>query len=132
MAAGQSGFDEALLAAQPIQRGVDILGGDAAESQHLAQRITSGGGIQQPRGGQFGRRVEQTGDDQCECQITSALRRAAGQQGIELDPAGGAKRGEHVTMGQSTDDLNGVDGGKQLLAAQHGAQLLDPLGRPVG
>jgi hypothetical protein len=97
-----------------------------------AQRITGGGGIQQPRGGQFGRRVEQAGDDQCECQITSALRRAAGQQGIELDPAGGAERGEHVTMGQSTDDLNGVGGGKQLLAAQHGAQLLDPLGRPVG
>ena len=41
-------------------------------------------------------------------------------------------RGEHVTMGQSTDDLNGVGGGKQFLAAQHGAQLLDPLGRPVG
>ena len=57
---------------------------------------------------------------------------AAGQQGIELDPAGGAERGEHVTMGQSTDDLNGVGGGKQLLAAQHGAQLLDLLGRPVG
>src|SRR6187397_326355 len=57
---------------------------------------------------------------------------AQGQQGIELDPAGGAERGEHVTMGQSTDDLNGVGGGKQLLAAQHGAQLLDLLGRPVG
>ena len=97
-----------------------------------AQRITGGGGIQHPRGGQLGRRVEQAGDDQGECQIASALRRAAGQQDLELDPARGAERGEHVAVGKSTDDLNGVGGGKQLLTAQHGAQLLDPLGRPVG
>ena len=66
------------------------------------------------------------------CQITSALRRAARQQGIEFDPACGTERGEDVAMGKSADDLNGVGGGKQFLAAQHGAQLLDPLGRPVG
>ena len=44
----------------------------------------------------------------------------------------GTERGEDVAMGKSAEDLNGVGGGKQLLAAQHGAQLLDPLGRPVG
>src|SRR5271163_4692694 len=39
MAAGQRGFDERLLAAQPIERGIDLLGGDLAEPQHLAQRM---------------------------------------------------------------------------------------------
>ena len=70
--------------------------------------MAGGGGIQHPRGGQLGRRVEQAGDDQGQCQITSALRRAAGQQGIELDPACGAERGEHVAMRQSADDLQAL------------------------
>ena len=119
------------LLTQPIQRGVNLPGGDRAEPQHLAQRIAGGGGIQHPRGGQLRRRVEQAGDDQRKCQITSALRRAARQQGIEFDPACGTERGEDVAMGKSAEDLNGVGRGKQFLAAQHGAQLLDPLGRPV-
>src|ERR1700731_4128990 len=34
------------------------LGGDAAEPQHLAQRMAGGGGIQHPRGRQLGRRLE--------------------------------------------------------------------------
>jgi len=132
VAAGQGGFDEVLLAAQPIQRGVNLPGGDRAQPQHLAQRMTGGGGIQHPRGSQLGRRVEQAGDDQRECQITSALRRATGQQGIEFDAACGGEGGEDVAMGKRSDDLNSIGGGKQLLAAQHGAQLLDAFGRPVG
>src|SRR6202022_4669952 len=76
MAAGQSGFDEGLLAAQPVERGIDLLGGDAAEPQHLAQRMAGGGGIQHPRRRQFGRRLEQAGDDQGQRQIAAAMRRA--------------------------------------------------------
>ena len=48
--AGQLGFDERLLAAKPVERGIDLLGGDLAEPQHLAQRMAGGGGIQHPRG----------------------------------------------------------------------------------
>src|SRR5215469_13973824 len=39
MATGQLGFDEPLLAAQPVERGIDLFGGDLAEPQHLAQRM---------------------------------------------------------------------------------------------
>src|SRR5271154_1490728 len=64
VAAGQPGFDERLLAAQPVERGIDLLGGNAAEPQHLAQRMAGGGGIQHPRGRQLGRWLEQARDDQ--------------------------------------------------------------------
>ena len=37
VAAGQRGFDERLLAAQPVERGIDLLGGDLAEP--LALRL---------------------------------------------------------------------------------------------
>jgi transposase len=35
-------------------------------------------------------------------------------------------------MRHSAEDLDGGDGRKQFLATQHSAQLLDPLGRPIG
>ena len=131
MAAGQRGFDERLLAAQPIERGIDLLGGDLAEPQHLAQRMAGGGGIQHPRGRQLGRRLEQAGDDQSQRQIAAALRRPARQHGVERDAARGAQRGEHVAMRQRADDFHRLGGGQQFVAAQHGAELLDALGGPA-
>src|SRR5207253_7869118 len=50
MATGQPGFDEPLLTAQPVERGIDLLGGNLAEPQHLAQRMAGGGGVQHPCG----------------------------------------------------------------------------------
>ena len=38
MAACELVFDEALLTAEPIEGGIDLVGGDAAEAQYLAQR----------------------------------------------------------------------------------------------
>ena len=132
MPAGQRGFDERLLAAQPVERGIDLLGGDLAEPQHLAQRMAGGGGIQHPRGRQLGRRIEQPCDDQGQRQIAAALRRAARQHGIERNAACGAERGEHVAVRQRTDDFHRRSGGQQFVAAQHGAELVDALGGPAG
>jgi hypothetical protein len=98
VAAGQQRFDKRLLAAQPVERGIDFLGGDAAEPQHLAQRMAGGGGIEHPRGRQLGRRLEQARDDQGQRQIPSALRRPTGQQGVDRDAARGAQCGEHVAV----------------------------------
>ena len=131
VAAGQRGFDERLLAAQPVERGIDLLGGDLAEPQHLAQRMAGGGGIQHPRGRQLGRRLEQAGDDQGQRQIAAALRRAARQHGVERDAARGAERGEHVAVRQRADDFHRLGGGQQFVAAQHGAELLNALGGPA-
>ena len=94
--------------------------------------MAGGGGIQHPRGRQLGRRLEQAGDDQGQRQIAPALRRPPRQHGVERDAARGAERGEHVAMRQRADDFHRLSGGQQLVAAQHGAELLDALGRPAG
>ena len=131
VAAGQPGFDERLLAAQPVERGIDLLGGDAAEPQHLAQRMAGRGGVQHSRGRQLGRRLEQARDDQGERQIAPALRRPTRQHGVERDAAGGAERGEHVAVRQRADDFHRRSGGQQFVAAQHGTELLNALGGPA-
>ena len=78
-------FDERLLAAEPVEGGVDLAGGDAAEAKGFAQRVAGGGGVEHARGGQFGRRIEQPGDDERQRQVAAALGRAAGQQLVEAD-----------------------------------------------
>ena len=93
VAAGQPGFDERLLPPQPVERDINLLGDDAAEPQPFAQRMAGSGGIQHPRGRQLGRWLEQARDDQSQRQIPPALRRPAGQHGIERDAARGAQRG---------------------------------------
>ena len=130
--AGQRGFDERLLASQPVERGIHLLGGDLAEPQDLAQRMAGGGGIQHPRGRQLGRRLEQARDNQGQRQIAPALRRAARQHRVERDAACGAQRGEHMAVRQRADDFHRRSGGQQLVAAQHRAELLNALGRPAG
>ena len=112
VAAGQLGFDERLLAAQPVERAIDLLGGELAEPQHLAQRMAGGGGVQHPRGRQLGRRLEQAGDDQGQCQIAPPLRRAARQQRVERDVARGAQCGEHMAVRQRADDFHRLGGGQ--------------------
>src|SRR5882724_4406753 len=131
VAAGQPGFDERLLAAQPVERSIDLFGGDAAEPQHLAQRMAGGGGIQHSRRRQLGRGLEQARDDQGQRQIAPALRRSAGQHGVERNAARGAERGQHVAVWQRTDNFHRLGGGQQFVAAQHGAELLDALGGPA-
>jgi hypothetical protein len=74
MAAGQRSFDEGLLAAEPIERGIDLLGGDTAEPQNLTQRMAGGGRVQHPRGRQLGRRLEQARDDQGQRQIAPRVK----------------------------------------------------------
>ena len=126
VAAGQCGFDERLLAAQPVERGIDLLGGDLAEPQHLAQRMAGSGGVQHSRGRQLGRRLEQTRDDQRQRQIPPPLRRAARQHRVERAPR------EHMAVRQRADDFHRLRGGQQFVAAQHGAELRDALGGPAG
>jgi hypothetical protein len=132
VAAGQLGFDEPLLAAQPVEHGIDLLGGHGAQPQHLAQRMAGGGRIQHPRGRQLGRRFEQTGNDQGQRQIAAALRRAAGQHRVERNAARRAERGEHVAVRQRADDFHRLRGGQQFATPQHGAELFNALGGPAG
>ena len=132
MAVGQLGFDEGLLAAQPIERSIDLLGGDLAKPQHLAQRMAGRRGVQHPRGRQLGCRLDQACDDQGQRQIATALRRPPRQHRVQRDAARRAERGEHVAVRQRADDFHRLGGGQQFVTTQHGAELFNALGGPAG
>ena len=51
VAAGEAGFDEGLLADQPVEGSVEFAGGDAAEVEDFAQGMAGGRGVEHPRGG---------------------------------------------------------------------------------
>jgi hypothetical protein len=106
----QARLDEALLAAQPVECGVHLSGGDPAKPQHLAQGMARRGRIKHPRGRQFGRGIEHSGDDQRQRQIAPPLPRAARQQRIQFDAARGGQRGEHVAVRQRAGDLHRIRG----------------------
>jgi hypothetical protein len=58
MTAGQRGFDERLLAAEPVEGDVDLARGDAAEAKHFPQRVGGSGGVEHSGGGQLRGRIE--------------------------------------------------------------------------
>src|ERR1019366_5459753 len=100
VAAGEAVLDEDLLRAQPVEGGVDLAHPNGAEAQSLAEGMAGRGGIEHASGGEFGGGVEQPGDDQGEDEIAAALGRAAGEQAIEADTAGGGEGGEDMAMPQ--------------------------------
>ena len=126
-------FDERLLAAEPVEGGVDFACGDTAEAQCFPQQVGSGFAVEHARGGQFGSRVEQPGDDEPQRQVAAALGRAAGQQVVEADAPGGGQRSEDVAMRQRPADLEaGLADRGQRIATQRGAQGLDAFDRQLG
>ena len=126
-------FDEALLAAEPVQGGVDFASADAAEADGFPQRVTGGFAVEHPRGGQFRCRVEQPSDDEPQRQVAAALGCAAGQQIVEVDAPGGGQGRKHVAMRQRPADLEAgpADRG-QRITAQRGAQSINALDRQLG
>ncbi len=88
MAACELAFDEALLAAEPVERGVDFAGTDTAKADCFPQRVAGSFAVEHPRRSELRRRVEQPGDDEPQRQVATALGRAAGQQVVEADAPG--------------------------------------------
>jgi hypothetical protein len=133
MTACEAVFDEALFAAEPVEGGVDLARGDAAEAKHFAQRVAGGGGVEHPGGGQFGGRIEQPGDDQSQRQVAPPLGGTAGQQIVETDAPGDGQRAKDVAMWEGAADFETVVAdGSQFVATQQGAEQFDPLAGPIG
>jgi hypothetical protein len=126
----QRGLDEALLLAQPIERGVNLPGGDAAETQRLTQRMARGGGIEHPRGRQLGRRIEQSGDYQRKGQVTPACCGAPRQQRIKGDATCDVRAGEHVAVRQRHAIRTLWVAGSSR-SQRNTARLFDAFGRPM-
>ena len=93
--------------------------------------MTGGAGIEHPRGGQFGRGIEHPCDDQTNSKIAFALWHAMRQQSREIDAPSGGYRSKHMAVRKRADDLHGIGGRQQPLAAQYGAELLDAFGGPM-
>ncbi len=133
MAASQRVFDERLLAAEPVEGGVDLAHGDAAEAKGLTQRVAGGGAVEHPGGGQLGRRIEQPSDDESQRQIAPALRGTAWQQVIEADAPGDGERGQDVAVREGAADFEtAVADASQFVATQQGAEQFDPFAGPIG
>jgi hypothetical protein len=87
--------------------------------------------VERARRRQLGRRLKQPCHDQRQRQVASPLGTPR-QQPIEPDPPRRSQRCRHVSVRQRAHDLQTLACRHQLVAAQHGAQLLNPLRRPVG
>ena len=98
----------------------------------LAERVAGARRVERTGGCQLGGRIEQAGDDQGQGQLAAALRALTRQQSVELEPSCGSQGGQNVAMGKRAFDLDSLTGRHQGVAAQRGAQQLDPLRRPVG
>src|SRR5205807_7979622 len=122
MLAGKLALDPFLLSTEPIERFVDLIGGDAAEAEGRAQPSAGRVLIERTGGGEFGGRLDQPGYDQRDDEIALAL--CTGDETIELDAASNGERRGDVTVGQRADDFETVAGQHQLVAAQQRAQRL--------
>ena len=49
----------------------------------------------------------------------------------EIDASSGGYRSKHMAVRKRADDLHGIGGRQQPLAAQYGAELLDAFGGPM-
>src|ERR1019366_7110418 len=116
---------------QPVKGGVDLAHRDGAEAERLAEGMAGRGGVEHARGGEFGRRIEQAGDDQRENEIAAALGRTAGEQAIEADTAGGGQRGEDMAMRERAADFEtALPGGGEPGPPPGGGPRLGLLVRP--
>ena len=132
MALGQGGLDGGLALQQPVQRGVELVLIDLAETEHLAKARGGGGGGQRTGGGELGGGIEDPADQQGEDEIAAAIAVGA-EDTVKTDPAGGAESGGDVAVRQAAGDGEGVAlGGDDGAAFEHAAQAFDVGGRPVG
>jgi hypothetical protein len=118
VAVGEAVLDEGLFRAQPVEGGIDLPHRDDAEAERLAEGMGGGDGVEHPGGGEFGRWIEQSRDNQRENEIAPALRPAAREQTTEVDMTSGGQRGEHMAMRQGAADFEpALAGGHQFVAA---------------
>src|SRR3954470_6942535 len=95
MAFGQGGLDRGLALQQPVERGIEFVVGNRAETEGFAE---AGGGRvrrQRPGGGELGDGIEDTPDQQGQDEVAATVAVRA-EQAVEADPARGAESGGGV------------------------------------
>jgi len=126
MAAGKLPLDVVLLLAEPVHRGVALIGGSVDHAQVGGQ-----GGVGPPAGGgQLGRRLQHPGHDQRQRQIALPAWRA--EQAGQAQLADGLPDQRDVAVRQRPADLGLAAGDHQLLALEDLADRSDRLSGQVG
>ena len=132
MALGQRRLDGGLALQQPVERGVELVLIDLAETEPVRQAGGGRGGGERARGGELGGGIEDAADEQGQDEVAAAVAVGA-EDPVEADLARGAEGGGDMAMRQRADDgegfaLRGDDGA----AFEHAAQALDMRRGPVG
>ena len=132
MALGQDGFDGGLAHQQPVERGVEFVVVDVAETERFAEAGGRRGGRQRPGGGEFGDGVEDAADQHGEDEVAAAIAVGA-EDAVEADLARDAEGRGDVAVRQLAGDGESVAlGGDDGAALEHAAQAFDVGGGPVG
>jgi hypothetical protein len=95
---GQRGLDGSLARQQPVERGVEFVVIDRAETERFTKAGGRRGWRQRPGGGEFGDGVEDTADQQGEDEVAAAVAVRA-EYAVKTDLARRAERGGDVAMG---------------------------------
>ena len=114
--ARQCVLDRSLRRAQPVERGVDFVDVDFAQSERHPERVYGGPFIKRTSRGELGSRIDQPLHDQRQSEVALPLR-PVGQKLIQPDLARHAQHRRDMSVWQRAQDLE-VFCGNQFVAAQ--------------
>src|SRR5215210_7661209 len=132
VASGQRGLDGGLARQQPVERGIEFVVVNRAETERFAKAGGRRGRRERPGGGEFGDGVEDAADQQGEDEVAAAVAVRA-EDAVKADLARRAEGGGDVAVGQAAGDGDGVVlGGDDGAALEHTTQAFDVSRGPVG
>jgi hypothetical protein len=125
-------FDSLLSHQQPVERGIEFVVIDVAETERFAEAGGCGGGREGAGGGELGDRIEDTADQHRQHEVAAAIAVGA-EDAVEADLARGAKGSGDVAVRQAAGDGEGiVVGGNDGAAFEHATQTFDMRSGSVG
>jgi hypothetical protein len=107
VALGQCGLDSSLACQRPVERGVEFVVVDCAETEHFTQAGERGGRRQRPGRSQFRCWFEAAAEEQREDEVTATIAVRA-KDAVKTDLACCAEGGGDVTVGKESIQNSGV------------------------
>ena len=126
MACGEARFDGRLSPAEPVEGGVDVVGGGVADAEFVGE----GGGLPVAWHGQLGAGKEDARGDKGQGELP-LWRRPRGEQGVKAQGTDGAEDGADMAVGAGACDAEGLPGGDEGLPLEGAADEVDEVFREV-
>jgi hypothetical protein len=129
---GERRLDGGLTFAKPVERGVEVVLVNLAQTEDRAQAGGGGGGCECPRGGQFRAGIDDTRGDHGQDEVAATVA-GGSDDAVEADFPRGAEDQGGMAMRQRAGDGEGFTiGGDNRTAFEYAAQTLDVGRRPIG